>query len=208
MNQKIIEDILSKSFGFDKSSLEKLRIYHDKILEFNKKYNIISKNTENDIWQRHILDSAQVIKYIEFKNDKSLADMGSGAGFPGMVLAIYNNNPRFHVKLYEKSKVKCQFLNEIKNLLNVNVNIYPESYINHKIDSYYVVSRAFKKLDEIMEISREIIKVNHRLIVLKGENAQKEINNLSESIKYRYELLESITNKDSKILIVEVEKKN
>mgnify|MGYP001343931347 FL=1 len=208
MDKKSTEEILSKILGFDDQGLRKLKIFHDNILKFNKKYNIIARSTENEIWSRHILDSAQIIKYISFNNNESLADLGTGAGFPGMVLAIYNRNPRFHVKLFEKSKVKCSFLREIKEELDIRVDIYSENFTKHEINANYIVSRAFKKLDDIMKISREIIKVNHRLIVLKGENAEIEINNLSESIKDRYELVESMTNKNSKILIVDIKKKN
>lgn len=208
MKNKNIQEILTKRLGFDSKSIEKLNIFHDNILRFNKKYNIIAKSTEKKIWSRHILDSAQIVKYINFNNDQSLADLGSGAGFPGMVLAIFNKNPRFHVKLYEKSIIKCNFLNKMKNQLKINVDINSESFTKHEINANYIVSRAFKKLDEIMRISREIVKVNHRLIVLKGENAQKEINNLSEGIKDRYELVNSMTNKNSKILIVDILKKN
>lgn len=208
MRNKNIQEILTKRLGFDSKSIEKLNIFHDNILRFNKKYNIIAKSTEKKIWSRHILDSGQIVKYINFNNDQSLADLGSGAGFPGMVLAIFNKNPRFHVKLYEKSIIKCNFLNKMKNQLKINVDINSESFTKHEINANYIVSRAFKKLDEIMRISREIVKVNHRLIVLKGENAQKEINNLSEGIKDRYELVNSMTNKNSKILIVDILKKN
>ena len=208
MRNKNIQEILTKRLGFDSKSIEKLNIFHDNILRFNKKYNIIAKSTEKKIWSRHILDSAQIVKYINFNNDQSLADLGSGAGFPGMVLAIFNKNPRFHVKLYEKSIIKCNFLTKMKNQLKINVDINSESFTKHEINANYIVSRAFKKLDEIMRISREIVKVNHRLIVLKGENAQKEINNLSEGIKDRYELVNSMTNKNSKILIVDILKKN
>ena len=208
MRNKNIQEILTKRLGFDSKSIEKLNIFHDNILRFNKKYNIIAKSTEKKIWSRHILDSGQIVKYINFNNDQSLADLGSGAGFPGMVLAIFNKNPRFHVKLYEKSIIKCNFLTKMKNQLKINVDINSESFTKHEINASYIVSRAFKKLDEIMRISREIVKVNHRLIVLKGENAQKEINNLSEGIKDRYELVNSMTNKNSKILIVDILKKN
>ena len=208
MRNKNIQEILTKRLGFDSKSIEKLNIFHDNILRFNKKYNIIAKSTEKKIGSRHILDSGQIVKYINFNNDQSLADLGSGAGFPGMVLAIFNKNPRFHVKLYEKSIIKCNFLNKMKNQLKINVDINSESFTKHEINASYIVSRAFKKLDEIMRISREIVRVNHRLIVLKGENAQKEINNLSEGIKDRYELVNSMTNKNSKILIVDILKKN
>ena len=85
------------------------------MLNFNKKYNLISKNSVNDVWNRHILDSAQIIKLLEFKDDEILSDFGTGAGLPGIIISIANNNPRFHVKLYEKSPVKEVFKGSSKN---------------------------------------------------------------------------------------------
>ena len=207
MNKKTALIDLKNILGFTTEDLDKLQIFHDELLQFNKKYNIISKSTENQIWHRHILDSAQLVKYIDFNSNNSLSDMGSGAGFPGVVLALFNKNPNFHVKLYEKSPVKCDFLNNMRNKIDISFEIYGD-YKNEKIDSFYVVSRAFKKLEEIIRISREIIKVNHRLIILKGKNAEDEINRLKPHKSFIYKIEKSITDVESKILIIEIKKQN
>ena len=200
--------ILRKNFGFSELSLEKLRKFHKYLLDYNKKYNLISKNSEKKIWFRHILDSAQIIKFLDSSKSLIISDFGSGGGFPGLIIAIYGEKFRFHVKLYEKSRVKRIFLsNMIKKLglNNVKVanNVYNQS---EKIKSEIIVCRAFKKLGEIIKISREIIKKPHKLIILKGKNAQLEINNVSLGQNYSYKLENSITNNDSKIIIVEVGK--
>ena len=205
MNKDNVQLELLNKLKFSKDDLNKLTIFHDELLRFNKKYNLISKSTENDIWNRHILDSAQLIKYIAFEDGRSLADMGSGAGFPGIVLAIFNKNPKFHVKLYEKSNIKCDFLETIKNKLNLGFHILGR-YQDEQIETEYVVSRAFKQLDEILRISREIIRVNHKLIVLKGKNAENEINKLQQPLEFIYKLEKSITDINSRILLVDVEK--
>ena len=131
--------------------------------------------------------------------------MGSGAGFPGIILSIYNKNPKFHVKLYEKSNIKCDFLENIKNKLDLRFDVYGR-YQDEEISSEYVVSRAFKQLEEILRISREIIKVNHKLIVLKGKNAENEINKLQQPLEFMYKLEKSVTDINSRILIVDVKK--
>ena len=105
-----VKDILVEKLKFTIQDIEKLNIFHDELLKYNKQYNLISKSTENEIWSRHILDSAQIVNFIDFKQSHSLADLGTGAGFPGVILAIFNKNNKFHVKLYEKSKVKCEKL--------------------------------------------------------------------------------------------------
>ena len=108
-----INDILVKKLKFTNQDIEKLYRFHDELLKYNKKYNLISKSTEEDIWSRHIIDSAQIVNFIDFKKPHSLADLGTGGGFPGIILAIFNKNNKFHVKLYEKSKIKCDFIKKI-----------------------------------------------------------------------------------------------
>jgi len=203
-----IKDILLEKLKFTNQDIEKLNKFHDELLKYNKQYNLISKSTENDIWSRHILDSAQIVNFIDFKKNYSLADLGTGAGFPGIILAIFNKNKKFHVKLYEKSKVKCDFINIIIEKLNISCNLYENDYQSHIIDSNYIVCRAFKKLPELLRISREIVKKSHKLIILKGKNAQEEVNNLSKEIICKYRLEKSITNNELGILIVDVIKKS
>ena len=204
VNKDVIET-LELNLTFTKEDTEKLHIFHDELLVYNKKYNLISKSTELDIWNRHIFDSAQLVNYINFKENKSISDIGTGAGFPGIVLAIFNKNKSFHVKLYEKSNVKCDFLDIIRKKIDVDYDIFGD-YKNEIIDSEYVVSRAFKKLEETLRISREIIKVNHKLIILKGRNALNEINKLKPNLNFIYRAESSMTDPDSKILIIEIKK--
>ena len=206
MNSEDVKSILIDNFKFSTDDIKKLSIFHDELLKFNRKYNLISKSTEIDIWNRHILDSAQIVKFIGFEDGKSISDMGSGAGFPGIVLSIFNKNIKFHVKLYEKSNIKCDFLENIKNKLDLDLDVFGH-YQDEEINSEYVVSRAFKKLEEILRISREIIKVNHKLIILKGKNAQDEMNKLQQPLEFIYKLEKSITDPNSKILIVDIKKK-
>jgi len=205
MNKKDVLIQLTKTLNFRDSDLEKLDIFHDELLKYNKKFNLISSSTEQDIWNRHILDSAQLVKFIDFDDNKTLSDMGPGAGFPGVIIALFNNNPKFHVKLYEKSNVKCDFLEIVKSKLNLQYQVFGD-YKDEYIKSEYVVSRAFKKLEEILRISREIIEFNHKLIILKGKNAKNEINNLQVPLDFVYKLESSMTDIESKILIVDIKK--
>ena len=204
MQDKEVISILKNQLHFSSKSIEKLKIFINAIINANKKHNFISKSTETDIWHRHILDSAQLVKFINFSKG-SLSDLGSGAGFPGLVLAIFNDNNDFHVKLYEKSPVKRAFLEEISKRLFIKVSIKANIY-EETIDSDYIVSRAFKKLDTIIQVSREIIKKSHKIIVLKGQNAHKDIEKAFKNNKYHYKLEKSMTNKDSKIIIIEFNK--
>jgi 16S rRNA G527 N7-methylase RsmG len=109
------------------------------------------------------------------------------------------------VKLYEKSPVKRAFLENVCNKLSLKVQIRGNVY-DEIIDSDYVVARAFKKLEEIIQVSREIAKKSHKLIILKGQNAQEDLKKAFKKEKYDYKLESSITNEDSKIIIVDFKK--
>ena len=202
MQEQEVIKILQEELKFTDQSIDKLQMFKIELLKANKKHNFISKSTESHIWSRHILDSAQLVKYIKF-NKGSLSDLGSGAGFPGLVLAIFNQNFNFHVKLYEKSSVKRDFLEKMTSKLKIKAKTFSNIF-EGKIESDYIVSRAFKKLDKIIQVSREIAKKPHKLIVLKGQNAQEEANKAFKNDKYTYKLEASMTNEKSKIFIAEI----
>ena len=199
---------LSKDLNFSDKKLKLIELFVKEVLSYNQKYNLISHSSEKDIWNRHVMDSAQLIKHIDHKKFNSLADLGTGAGFPGIILSIfYSDILTFHVKLYEKSKVKVKFIKYVIDELNLeNIKIYDNDYQSHKLDSNYLICRAFKKLPEVLRISRETFKKSHKLIVMLGKSAQDEINKASKDLIYKYKLVNSITSSDSKILLVDVKK--
>ena len=204
MQDKEVISILQNQLNFNEKNISDIKIFIKELLRTNKKHNFISKSTENVIWHRHILDSAQLVKFIDFSKG-SLSDLGSGAGFPGLILALFNKNHDFHVKLYEKSPVKRAFLEHICDRLSLKIEICANVY-ECSIDTDYIVSRAFKKLEAVIQVSREIAKKSHKLIVLKGQNAQEDLKKAFIKEKYDYKLENSITNEDSKIIIVDFKK--
>ena len=204
MQEKEVISILQNQLNYSEKNIVDVKIFIQELLIANKKHNFISKSTEKVIWHRHILDSAQLVKFIDFSKG-SLSDLGSGAGFPGLILALFNENKDFHVKLYEKSPVKRAFLNHVSDRLSLKIEIYGNVFEN-SIDTEYVVCRAFKKLDSIIQVSREIIKKSHKLIILKGQNAQEDLKKAFNKEKYDYKLENSITNEGSKIIIVDFKK--
>ena len=206
LDESSVKKILLRKFNFSNYDLDLLDKFVLKLLEFNQKYNLISKSTEKSIWERHILDSAQIIKFIMFESGFSLSDFGTGAGFPGIIIAIFNKNPNFHVKLYEKSPVKCDFLKDVIKSLDVQAKINPGDYLKYEINSNYLTFRAFKKLDKLIDISRENHKKSHKMIILKGKNAQKEINKALNKVSFNYKLHNSITDIESKIIVSDVKK--
>ena len=192
---------LEKKLNFSEESIKKLVIYENLLLDYNRRYNLIAKSTETHLWERHILDSAQIVEHLP-ASTKEISDLGSGAGLPGVILSIYDLNNTFHVKLYEKSKVKRQFLKKVLNELDLNFEVKKNVY-DDAVVSDVIVARAFKKLPEIIKISREIIKNPHKLIILKGKDAQSAINKVSMTQNYSYKVHKSVTDIDSKILIID-----
>ena len=122
MQDNEVIDILKNQLSFSSKTINDLKIFRKELLKANTRYNFISKSTETNIWHRHILDSAQLVRFINFSKG-SLSDLGSGAGFPGLILALFNKNKDFHVKLYEKSPVKRAFLQAVINKLSLKVKI-------------------------------------------------------------------------------------
>ena len=200
-----VKRILVQNFKFDVQKIKKLDNFVKNLLIYNKKRNLIAKSTENQVWDRHILDSAQLIKFIDTKYCTGIADLGSGAGFPGIILALYYQNYNFHVKLYEKSPIKSAFLLNISKLLGLKCKIICSDVNLIRIESNHIVCRAFRKLPHILNISRENCVKKHKIIVMKGKNALDEINNTSQMRNYEYKLENSITDNDSKIIILNAE---
>ena len=205
ISEQNVKRILRQDLFFDEKQIKKLENFTQKLIIFNKKRNLISKSTEKQVWDRHILDSAQIIKFIDANNCSGIADLGSGGGFPGIILAIFFNNYNFHVKLYEKSPIKSRFLKDVSKVLDLKCKIISGDVHSIKIDSNYIVCRAFKKLSHILNISREKCIKKHKIIVMKGKNAQEEVNNTSQMRNYKYTLEKSITDNDSKIIILNAE---
>ena len=199
-----VKRILTQNFKFDAPKIKKLDDFVKSLLIYNKKRNLIAKSTEKEVWDRHILDSAQLINFIDTKYCRGIADLGSGGGFPGIILALYYQNYNFHVKLYEKSPTKSAFLSNISKKLGLNCKIICGDVNTIKIQSNYIVCRAFRKLPHILNISRENCAKKHKIIIMKGKNAQEEINKASQMKNYQYRLENSITDNDSKIIILSV----
>ena len=105
------------------------------------------------------------------------------------------------MKLYEKSPVKRAFLEKIIRKLSIRASVCGNVY-DEILESDFIVSRAFKKLEKIIQVSREIANKPHKLIILKGQNAHEELKKAFKKQKYPYKLEESITDKKSKIIII------
>ena len=146
-------DTFSRFTRVSRETITSLIKYEDLLIKANEGLNLIGNSTINQIWTRHFLDSYQVIDFID-KNDNSLVDLGSGAGFPGLVLAIVSKDKKIplKIKLIEKSSKKVKFLKEIINELNLKVDVYNQNIFKEQINLIgdVFVARAFKPLKIIL----------------------------------------------------------
>ena len=197
---------LMKLLQVSRETIQSLNIYETLLLENNRKLNLISKSTENIIKTRHILDSAQVIDFIN-KNSKICADLGAGAGFPGIVLSILFRERKFPIRmdLYEKSPKKCQFLSKVVKELDLNVLVLEKNILeqkNLKVDS--IVARAFKPIQSIFKIVTKNFKNFKNLILFLGKNGKQTLLDASKVWDFEYKERKSVTSDDS--LIINIKK--
>ena len=162
---------------------EQLNIYKDFLIEYNKHTNLTAITNEDDIYLKHFYDSLTITKVIKLDNQKVL-DIGTGAGFPGLVLKIVY--PDLDVTLLDSNNKKTKFLTELTNKLNIKVNIVnerAEEYIINNRESYdLVVSRAVANLNTLVELAIPYLKVNGYFIAMKA-NAKEEIDSSLNAIK-------------------------
>jgi 16S rRNA (guanine527-N7)-methyltransferase len=184
-----------------KNSQQDLEKYIELLKKWQKAVNLISFNTLPDIWKRHILDSAQLYPLISMKNI-TLADMGSGAGFPALVLAILNKNNNGPIKkmfLIESDMKKTLFLKEVVRELGLPVQILNKRIEHIKdIKADVLTARALSSLFDLLILGKNFIYSKTTCLFLKGENYEKEIKNCSISCKI--EKIKSITNSNSSVL--------
>jgi 16S rRNA (guanine527-N7)-methyltransferase len=174
------------------------------IQEKNKEINIISKKKteKNDIRDRHILDSAQIIDFVNL-NCNTTCDLGSGGGMPGLIVAILMKNlkNKMKVKLYEKSHHKCVFLSEVSKKLKLNTEIIQKDIFAIKnIQTGTIMTRAFKPMPVILNLVNENFKKYKNLIMFMGSSGKKVLNEVLTEWDLDYEEKKSLTNEESFLL--------
>jgi len=190
-----------KKFNVSRETIDKLKIYKDFLILSNKKLNLIGKTTENSIYSRHFLDSAQIYNIINKKLD--IVDLGSGAGFPGLIINLLMEDEKIDGKviLIEKSNKKSNFLLNISNLLNLKIKIYSKKLEDYNFNNQSsVVSRAFKSTLSTLDLLFKNISKIEEIVLLKGKTYQQEIDEAKKKYTFNIEKFKSITSDESYIL--------
>ena len=164
-----------------RETIVSLKTYESILIKANKSLNLVGNSTINQIWTRHFLDSAQVIDFID-KNDKTVLDMGSGAGFPGLIIAILAKDRKFSLKveLVEKSPKKNFFLNDVINKLKLNAEVLDQ--------------------DIILELIHNNAQNWKKILIFLGKTGDQQLIQASNRWDIKYKQSMSVTNKDSKII--------
>ena len=199
------EEHFRKITNVSYETIVKLNKYLILLKNSQLKFNLVSNKSLEDIWNRHFLDSFQILKFIG--NNKRMLDFGSGAGFPGMVCGICSTN---YVYLVDSNKKKISFLKQIKKKLNLkNVFVYHTRIENFRTKEKFdvICSRAVSSLENLLSYTIDFSNPNTRFIFLKGKKVDKEIIFSKKKWSYNLKQETSITNKEGKILIIKDLKK-
>ena len=213
-----MDSIISKNYSkvtkFDVSreTCNELESFISMIQKKNKEINIISRKNSDQgvIRQRHIVDSAQIIDFVDL-NSNTTSDLGSGGGIPGLIIAILMKKLKnsMKIKLYEKSHHKCVFLKDVSEKLELNTEIIQKDIFKLRdIETGTIMSRAFKPMPIILDLVQKNFRKYKNIILFMGKSGRKILNETLKIWDLDYEEKKSLTNKDSFLLnIKNMEKK-
>jgi len=199
------------SFNVSRETCNQLETLISMILDKNKHINIISKKIQEKqhIRERHIIDSAQIIDFVDL-NSNTTSDLGSGGGMPGLIVAVVMKQIKnsMKVNLYEKSYHKCAFLREVSEKLNLNTEVIQKDIFTVKdIETGTIMSRAFKPMPIILNLINKNFNKYKNIIFFMGSSGRKILKDTLQEWDLDYEEKKSLTNKDSFILNIKKIKK-
>ncbi len=178
MNSLIVDGLNELGYENDVLLIEKLEIYLATLKKWNKVYNLTAINEDSEIITKHFLDSLSVNGFIQ--NSQRILDVGTGAGFPGLILALFNPDKSF--VLVDGVSKKISFLQEMIGKLNLKnvmaVHIKVEEYkVTEQFD--IIISRAFAEIKKMIKLTKHLIKVNGKFIAMKGPDVINELDDLN-----------------------------
>ena len=196
-------DFLNK-LNVSRETLNSFCEYESLLSKWNKKINLVSKTTLVDIWNRHFLDSGQILNYVN-ASGKIWVDVGAGAGFPGLVVALLLRDRKINcdLTLVEKNTKKVFFLNEVIRNLNLKVKV-----VNNCIDCIeplnadILTARAFSELKDLIQIANQHRKEKGICLFLKGQNYKLELDKTLNYWFFDYDVFDSLSNSSGKIIRV------
>lgn len=194
----------TEKYSVSRETFELLKAYEASLHEWQKKFNLVSNSSLENAWERHFLDSVQLFKFIP-GNAEIIYDFGSGAGFPGMVLAVMakEKTPYLKVKLIESIGKKTLYLNEVKNITGVDAEIINDRIENLKPEIADVItSRALCSLKELFAYTKKFCGSKTRCIFPKGKRYMEEIEEAQKEWRFDYQAIPSEQSDEGVILVI------
>jgi len=193
-------------YPVSRETLQKLDAYVALLLKWQPIKNLVGPSTLPTIWSRHVLDSLQILDILP--NSKNWVDLGSGAGFPGLVIAcVLATSPQTCVHLVESNGRKAAFLREVIRALNLPAKVHNcriEDVANELPDEIdCVTARALAPLADLLDMQAKISKKPCKSIYLKGQDIDEELTRAAKYWSIEYQIFPSITDPDGHVLLVQ-----
>lgn len=195
MNREVfLQELTNLGITFNKEMLDKLELYVEFLLEYNSHINLTAIKTKEEVYLKHFYDSLTLCKIVDLTKEGTLLDIGSGAGFPGMVIKIFF--PHLQVFLVDSNNKKTKFLDQLKQKLNVDnlevINNRIENITSRFLNSIDIITaRAVTNMPVLTELAMPLVKKDKYFIAMKGSN-KEEIKNAYNAIKVMNGVIDDI----------------
>ena len=186
MNKEEFVNALNKlNVEFNDDILNKLNVYYELLITWNKKFNLTTILEKEQVYLKHFYDSITIVKVCDLNQIKTIIDIGSGAGFPGIVLKIFY--PHIKLDILDSNNKKLLFIKEVVDILDLKdvdlIHDRAENFAINNLDKYdLVVSRAVANLNTLTELCLPLVKINGHFIALKGA-ANEELKTISKELE-------------------------
>jgi len=199
-------EAFAKAFDVSRETIHRLERYEELLSEWQSWTNLIAKSTLPDVWTRHFADSAQLT--LLAPKARLWLDLGSGAGFPGLVVAILKaDDPDFKMHLIESNQRKCRFLAEVAAAIDAPVEIHPvriEHFPRNSLSEapQIVSARALAPLPKLLGLAAPLFDAETRGLFMKGRDASREIDEAKKDWRFEVKTHPSLTSKESSVVDV------
>lgn len=203
LDRPFSKDRFSEIFDVSRETMDQLGHYVGLIEKWNRSINLVSKSTIDDIWHRHIADSAQLFKLSDAQNEEVWLDIGSGGGLPGIVISILSNESQVlrKIVLVESDSRKCAFLRTVVRDLGLSIEIIEDRIENVlPIGADIISARAFTRLNELLCYTQQHGTEHVRCLFLKGKSHLTELTEAKESWNISVESIPSLTDSSARVL--------
>lgn len=199
MNEMQARAWVEREFNVPRETMEKLDLFADLLRAENERQNLVSRGTLDQLWRRHIADSAQLLRFAPA--GASWVDLGTGAGFPGLIVAAMHDGP---VTLVEERRLRVEFLRQSAEAMSLRIEILHAKAERLPARPFDVISaRAFAPLERLLSLGTAFSTQKSLWLLPKGRNAESELAALDPSWQGDFRLEPSVTDTEAQIIVAE-----